>query len=516
MTSTTVSTIQTITDVKDYFANQNTPYYFIGATHFNLMNIEQWVNNWTHINFIDCFDGSNPSIMVPEKAGTPVFDSVEAINAFLLGHQDVVAKIQQEQQTEARSKAVFLFFDKELEEVCHSLDLDICLPENKLVKSIDNKITTTQIGNEAGVASVPNALEKVSSYVVLLRIAEEHHLGPKLVIQTAYGDSGKTTFFIASEADYDRVADQIEAEDKVKIMKHIRCAGTAIEGCATRTGTFVGPLLTELIGFPELTPYQGGWCGNELYQPAFSNNIRHKAHEMTEQLGQALYKRNYRGYFEVDYLIDLDSGEVYLGELNPRITGISAMTNMSDFCYKNVPLFLFHLLEYSGVNFTVEPTEYNQRSLVSGAQATAGQLIYKYTHQTLQIITKAPVSGIYKLISDEENQPELIFQKASYDRREALAEDEVFVMRIMQEAEYAYKGGDLAILFSNTPLKSPEENLTNTASALINALSNSFEYRELTEEEMLLVERYNSKASLKGSAASSPENAPENNEEKEE
>jgi len=181
------------------------------------------------------------------------------------------------------------------------------------------------------------------------------------------------------------------------------------------------------------------------------------------------------------------------------------MTNMSNFCYKNVPLFLFHLLEYSDVDFTVEPTEYNQRSLTSGAQATAGQLIYKYTNQPLQIITKAPASGIYKLVNDEKNQPELVFQKASYDRREALAEDEVFVMRIMQEEEYAYKGGDLAILFSNTTLKSPEENLTNTASALINALSNTFEFRELTEEEALLVKRYNSKASLKGSAPNSPE-----------
>jgi len=509
MTSTRPDTIQTLADVKHYFANQTTPHYFISATNFNLLNIEQWVNHWHHINFIDCFDGSNPSVMIPEKVGTPVFDSVESINAFLLGHRDVVSRIERERQNSGRSKAVFLFFDKELEDICCSLDMDIILPPNKLVKSIDNKITTTQIGNEAGVASVPNALEKVGSYKQLKTIAENNSLGSNLVVQTAFGDSGKTTYFIDNEADYDKVANQIEAEDKVKIMKRIRCAGTAIEGCATRTGTFVGPLLSELIGFPELTPYQGGWCGNELYQHAFTEEVRRKAHRMTEQLGQALYKRDYRGYFEVDYLIDLDDGNVYLGELNPRITGISAMTNMSNFCDQHVPLFLFHLLEYSEVNFNLTPTEYNQQSLLSGAQAVAGQLIHKYTKPALQVITHAPVSGIYKLGTDAKNQPVLVFKKASYNRRDALSEDEVFVLRIMQVEDYVYKGADLAILFTNTTLKTAEETLSKTATALIAALNSAFSFRELTAEENLLVERYNTKSSLKGSALSDPKQTSE-------
>ena len=30
-------------------------------------------------------------------------------------------------------------------------------------------------------------------------------------------------------------------------------------------GTIVGPLLTEIIGHKKLTPYKGGWCGNEIF-----------------------------------------------------------------------------------------------------------------------------------------------------------------------------------------------------------------------------------------------------------
>jgi len=48
-------------------------------------------------------------------------------------------------------------------------------------------------------------------------------------------------------------------------MKRIKCRGAAIEACVTRHGTIVAPLMTELVGFKELTPYKGGWCGNEIY-----------------------------------------------------------------------------------------------------------------------------------------------------------------------------------------------------------------------------------------------------------
>ena len=36
----------------------------------------------------------------------------------------------------------------------------------------------------------------------------------------------------------------------------------------TRHGTIVGPFMTSLIGHPELTPYRGGWCGNDIFPDA--------------------------------------------------------------------------------------------------------------------------------------------------------------------------------------------------------------------------------------------------------
>jgi hypothetical protein len=430
------------------------------------------------------------------------FDNIESINRYLLEHKSVSELLEADQEnTASPQQAMFLFFDAATEEICSSLKLDICLPDNALIKHIDNKIVTTELGNEAGVPSVPNALEKVESYAALCHIAEQHQLGNKLVVQTAYGDSGKTTFFISNEADFEQVAEQIIAEDKVKIMKHIRCVGTAIEGAATRAGTFVGPLLSELIGFETLTPYQGGWCGNELYEDCFSAEIRQTASQLTEKLGNTLYKRGYRGYFEVDYLIDLDDHQIYLGELNPRITGISAMTNTSPFCTQHLPLFLFHLLEYTDIALDIDPITFNTLCLAEGATGISGQLIIKYTQTDTQIMTQAPVSGVYRL-----NNGQLELIKTSANRQDARAIHEAYLMRIMNTDEHSYQGADLAILFVNQQLTTPQHALTTAANDWIAAVQTAFEWRELTQEEEELAGRFkNPVGLLKGFSDNGPE-----------
>ena len=492
-------------DIRQYFSQNTTPYYFISPTNFNLIDMHNWVNNWLNINFIDCFDSTAPDVDVSTKASTQLFESLEEINQYLLTHEntqklmadksELLLGAENSHGESQQAQAIFLFFNKEIEAICKAQHIEIQLPDNALVKSIDNKITTTEIGNQAGVYSVPNVLAKVESFEALMALAKEHHLSEKLVVQTAFGDSGKTTFFINNQADYDKVASQIECEDKVKVMKCIRCVGSAIEACATKQGTYVGPLLSEMIGFEELTPYKGGWCGNELYQSAFSTVIRADVHEKTELIGNELYQRGYRGYFEVDYLLDLDDGNVYLGELNPRITGISAMTNMSPFCQQTIPLFLFHLLEYSDAQLALSPKVYNQESLLQGAQSTSSQMIIKHTTHELQKIHGAPVSGVYRLVNGE-----LVLEHVSSNPVDKGDDSELaYVLRIMDKDEYAYYGGDLAIIFLNSKLTQNQgTELNNNATSWINAVNNAYDIRSLTAEESELLTRFTSPNTIKG------------------
>ena len=92
-----------------------------------------------------------------------------------------------------------------------------------------------------------------------------------------------------------------------------------------------------------------------------TEDLRRKAGDLVRRLGDRLGAEGYRGFFEVDVLVDIDTDEGYLGELNPRISGASAITNVTAGAYADMPLFAFHLLEFFDVDFELDVDEINER-----------------------------------------------------------------------------------------------------------------------------------------------------------
>ncbi|CAN5752650.1 biotin carboxylase [soil metagenome] len=455
-----------ISDIRRHFFRNPTPTYFISATNFNLLGIDEWVRNFHFINYLDCFDGQHPHVFVPSEIAHQEFTCIEDINNYLLEHKEVVDLME---KRGPGGKAVFLFFDEETEELCRELGLEVCFPPAELRREVDDKISTTRIADRAGVPSVPNVLSEVRDYDHLREVSAE--LGEHLVIQTAFGDSGHTTFFISDEEDWDRHADEIADKGEVKIMKRIRCRGSALEACVTRHGTIVGPLMTELVGFPELTPYKGGWCGNEVFADAFPVEVREQARESAVKFGDEIRKMGYRGYFELDFLTDVDTNEVYLGEVNPRITGASAMTNLAAFAHADAPLFLFHLLEWSDVDFELDVEELNARWASPDNIDSWSQLVIKHTADTVEQVTRAPRSGVWEM-----NEPgQLEFLRVQTHRRTVEEENRGFFLRITKEGDYRYKGADLGILITPGRLMTDDHQLNDRARAWIDGILGQYE-----------------------------------------
>ncbi len=457
--------LEGISDIRRFFFRNTEPVYFISATPFNLLGMDEWVRNFTYINAIDCFDGQHPNVYVPPEIEHEPFESIEDINNYLLSHPDVIDLIK---RRGPGGKAVFLMFDEKTEELCKKLGLEVCFPPAALRNKVDDKIETTRLGDKAGVKSVPNVLAKIDSYKSLQKVASK--LGDDLVIQTAFGDSGHTTFFVSSEADYEKHAEEIEEAPEVKVMKRIRCRGGALEACVTRRGTIVGPLMTELVGFGELTPYRGGWCGNEVFAGAFDAKIRERARKSAFAFGEQLREEGYRGYFEIDFLIDLDSGEVYLGECNPRITGASSMTNLACFSHADAPLFLFHLLEWMDVDFKFNVEKLNARWADPDNIDTWSQLVIKFTKDEVAQLTAAPPSGVWEL--DESGSVRHV--RMQTHRRTVQFENRAFFLRISGAGDYRYEGADLGILVSPGRFMDDEFNLTDRAKAWIQGICSNY------------------------------------------
>lgn len=431
-------TLRGLSDIRRYFYRNERPVLFFSATCFNLIGMDEWVRRFRYVNYIDCFDGAHPHILAPAETDHAPFTSIEDINNYLLEHKDVVDYVRG--LTGEPPMGVFLMFDERTEALCRELGIELCFPPAALRQEIDDKISATRIAERAGVPCVPNVLAPVRSYEELQRVSAT--LGTDLVIQTAFGDSGHTTFFVRSEEDFAACADEVAAAPEVKVMKRIRCRGAAQEACVTRHGTIVGPLMTELVGFEALTPYRGGWCGNEVLPQSFDADTRSRARAMTVAFGDELRKMGYRGYFELDYLRDLDTGELYFGEVNPRLTGASAMTNLAAFAHADAPLFLFHLLEFSGVDFELDVEALNDRWAAAENIDDWSQMVIKYTGKDVQLVGSAPESGIWRLASDDTAH----FVRMQAHRRTVEHQDRAFFMRITRPGDWLYEGADLGIL----------------------------------------------------------------------
>ena len=176
---------------------------------------------------------------------------------------------------------------------------------------------------------------------------------------------------------------------------------------------------------------------------------RRIAAQLVRRLGDRLAKEGYRGFFEVDVLVDTDTDDVYLGELNPRISGASSITNVTAGAYADVPLFLFHILEYMNVDFDLDVDEINERwdELASGDLWS--QMVMKETDDIVQRLTATPRTGQYSL----DRSGALTFRRPALDWHQLQNESEAFFLRIYGPGDYRWKGADLGVVVTKGRLQ---------------------------------------------------------------
>jgi biotin carboxylase len=442
-----------ISDVRAFFRTNVVPLYFISPTPFNLLGIDRWVRNFFYLTYFDSFESAHPRVFVPQRRDRKDFGSMEDICNHLLRDPETLEFIA---RRGPGGKASFVMLDEETEALAHKAGLEVMHPSAALRHRLDSKLVTTRLGEASGVPSVPNVIGRAGSFDELLALARGGGLGDDLVIQAAYGDSGRTTFFVRGQRDWDRCAGGL-VDQELKIMKRIRGLEVCLEGTLTRHGTVVGPTMTSLVGHPELTPYKGGWCGNDIWHGVLAPTQLHQAREMVRKLGDGLLREGYRGFFEVDLLRDLDSDELYLGELNPRVSGVSPMTNVTAEAYADIPLFLFHLLEYMDVDYELDVDDINTRwERGAGRDEVWSQLIIKETSPDLELLTGTPRTGVWHLDDDGR----ISFARWGHDWHSLIDESEAFYMRVAAPGDYRYKGADLGVLVTRGRLQTDDCQLT--------------------------------------------------------
>ena len=164
-------------------------------------------------------------------------------------------------------------------------------------------------------------------------------------------------------------------------------------------------------------------------------------------------REGYKGVFCLDFLLDTDDGNVYLGEINPRISGASPLTNLITSRYGGVPLFLFHLLEFIDVDWELD--------LDDGAAALA---------RLRPLEPAGPQAGDRRGRADHRGADaagcggwtttvEMRFVREETDWHNVSGDDEAFYLRVYGVGEYRYPGADLGILVTRDRMQTDSREL---------------------------------------------------------
>ena len=199
--------LRNISEVRHFFRTNDVPIYFVGATPFNLLGAGPLGPELLLRHLLRRLGRRAPAGVHPEA------QAVHRVRAAARRSTTGCWRTPRCGRSYARPaprgqrpKVAMVFFDEETERICDELGYDLILPPAELREHLDSKLVTTRLGNEVGAASVPNVLTKVEESDGSSAAATGAGLGADLVVQTAYGDSGKTTFFIGAEADWKRHA----------------------------------------------------------------------------------------------------------------------------------------------------------------------------------------------------------------------------------------------------------------------------------------------------------------------
>ena len=457
-----------LSDIRAFFHTNAVPLYFISPTPFNLLGIDRWVRNFFYLNYFDSFEGAHPRVFLPRRRDRIDFGSMGDVCNHLLRDSETLEFIA---NRGPGGKACFVMLDEETQALAHQAGLEVMHPPAELRRRLGSKIVMTRLADEAGVPSVPHVIGRAGSYDELRALAQNAGLGDDLVVEAAYGDAGSATFFVRGQGDWDQHAGDMAGQQELKVMKRIRNVEVCIEGTVTRHGTVIGPAMTSLVGYPELTPGRGSWCGNDIWREVLPPAQTHAAREMVRKLGDVLSREGYRGYFEVDLLHDLDSDELYLGEVNPRLSGASPMTNLTTEAYADMPLFLFHLLEYMDVEYELDIEEINSRwERGYGEDEVWGQVILTETSPDVELFTATPRTGVWRLDDDGH----VSFARSANDWASVIDESEAFYMRVAAPGELRCEGAQLGVLVTRGHLQTDDYQLTERCRRWVKGIKAKF------------------------------------------
>ncbi|WP_053738913.1 ATP-grasp domain-containing protein [Nocardia sp. NRRL S-836] len=132
--------------------------------------------------------------------------------------------------------------------------------------------------------------------------------------------------------------------ETLRISSYVDGLPVTVSGCVTRQGTVVSALSHQLVGIPELTPYWGAHCGNQLIaDDDLPAGAAARCREVCAAVGDELARLGLLGAFGLDLLVTPD-GAVLAVEINPRFQTVVSLVQAQERAAGLLPTLGTHVL----------------------------------------------------------------------------------------------------------------------------------------------------------------------------
>lgn len=272
----------------------------------------------------------------------------------------------------------------------------------------------------------------------------------EIVLQDSRLSGGKGTFMVKDEESLVYALNSIDEQDGsgvIVVSERVHHAKErTVQGVVTKHGIFIGPLQKQIVRdatLSNMNVHNGDkFCGAEI---GFDDSCTDCYPEITKiamQVGEQLASEGYKGIFGVDYLID-QSSQVYLLEVNPRITGVTPLLTAL-FEDGDIPFYLLHILELAG-----EPYEITDMSISSLNQKGSLLVIHAQNEKNAKVV-KSLKSGIY----DES----LAYQGSTIDYSD-IKDGQILLQQYIPPNFNIKPGGRLMYMYTNKSVLNNDDTL---------------------------------------------------------
>jgi len=327
---------------------------------------------------------------LPQKFNTSSILGLEAVRKWLKG-----------------GKNLFVYKDSEaIDRMAERLNLKILGTAGKIRKVFENKKFFREELVKAGLKPIQGCSLQVEELDEKKWDDCKIEFGERLVFQlTDYTvGGGLGTFFINTKADFKNFKEFVGRRREVRrelnkviewvnVTKFIDGEAASILGCATKFGTVTGVLQKQIIDQPELAALAGRsgvWLGHD-WNARFSPEARAEGERLCQQWGDYLYQQGYKGVFGLDMVVTQDNQVVPI-ECNSRYTGAFPMYTMMQINNQEMPLDVWHLLEWLGMDYEMDISEVNK--LGRGERQGAQLLLHNLERKTVTA-TKTVKAGVW-------------------------------------------------------------------------------------------------------------------------